>query len=107
MAVRPNLTTLREVAGWWKIAKQNITPQIDDADFAMAAAGLLPPEPWSQETWGAWTNEVKKTTGRTGKNLFMPLRLALTGMEHGPELKTLLPLIGRERAQARLLNKAA
>jgi len=62
----------------------------------------LPPEPWSQATWSEWTNALKAKTGVKGKALFQPLRLALTGAEHGPELRALLPLIGREKADARL-----
>jgi glutamyl-tRNA synthetase len=75
---------------------------IEDADFARAAADLLPAEPWNEETWGEWTAAVKTATGRKGKALFLPLRLALTGLDHGPELKHLLPLIGRARVEARL-----
>ena len=68
---------------------------------------LLPPEPWDEETWPAWSSAVKQATGAKGKALFSPLRLALTAREHGPELKLLLPLIGRARAQARLEGKTA
>jgi glutamyl-tRNA synthetase len=67
----------------------------------------LPAEPWTDATWGAWTNAVKAATGAKGKALFHPLRLALTGRESGPELKVLLPLIGREKALARLEGEAA
>jgi glutamyl-tRNA synthetase len=84
-----------------------LAPVIDEADFCRAAAKLLPPEPWNEETWPAWSSAVKAETGAKGKALFQPLRLALTGEQHGPELKTLLPLIGRERAQARLEGKTA
>jgi glutamyl-tRNA synthetase len=55
-----------------------------------------------ETSWGVWTKAVKEATGRKGKDLFHPLRLALTGLDHGPELAKLLPLIGRERALARL-----
>ena len=75
---------------------------IEDAGFAAAAAAALPPEPWDEATWGLWTGAVKAATGAKGKALFMPLRLALTGRPHGPELKNLLPLIGRRRAETRL-----
>ena len=68
---------------------------------------LLPPEPWDGETWGVWSSAVKEATGAKGKALFQPLRLALTAREHGPELKQLLPLIGRARAAARLEGKIA
>jgi glutamyl-tRNA synthetase len=69
--------------------------------------GVLPPEPWDEATWGAWTQAVREATGRKGRALFLPLRLALTGLEHGPELKALLPFIGRDRALARLQGKVA
>ena len=61
------------------------------------AAGTLPPEPWDGSTWKAWTDTLKTKTGVKGRGLFMPLRLALTGLDHGPELAPLMPLIGRDR----------
>ncbi|GAB4374378.1 MAG: glutamate--tRNA ligase [Kiloniellaceae bacterium] len=106
-AVRPNLTRLAEAEAWLAICRGPVVPQIEDPGFAAAAAELLPPEPWDETTWGSWTGAVKEATGRKGKALFLPLRLALTGLDHGPELKALLPLIGRERAAARLAGKAA
>ena len=74
----------------------------EDCDFISQAAGLLPDEPWDDTTWKSWTGAVKEASGRKGKTLFMPLRMALTGRQHGPELANLLPLIGRERVAARL-----
>ena len=100
--VRANLDTLSEAADWHSICHGPVTPIIEDAELVAAAAELLPPEPWDGDTWGTWTKAVKERTGRTGKRLFRPLRLALTGRERGPELRDLLPLIGRERVQARL-----
>jgi glutamyl-tRNA synthetase len=107
LAVRPNLNHLADAAEWWAICRQSLSPVIEDADFTQAAARLLPPEPWDHATWGAWTEAVKQETGRKGKTLFHPLRLALTGRENGPELKALLPLIGRERAVSRLSGHVA
>ncbi len=107
MAVRANLMTIEDVRLWWHVAHGPVTPAIDDKAFMDEAAALLPPSPWDEATWGAWTASVKDKTGRKGKELFMPLRRALTGMDHGPELKTLLPLIGRERAQNRLSGAIA
>ena len=107
MAVRPNLTRLAEAEAWLAICRGPVVPHIQDADFARQAAALLPPEPWDEATWGIWTGAVKEATGRKGKTLFLPLRQALTGLDHGPELKALLPLIGRERAEKRLDGKAA
>ncbi|MFC7331900.1 glutamate--tRNA ligase [Rhodocista pekingensis] len=106
-AVRPNLTRLADALEWWQVAHAPLTPVIADAAFVAAAAELLPPEPWGPETWGGWTAAVKERTGAKGKALFLPLRLALTAREHGPELKTLLPLIGRERALKRLSGRTA
>jgi len=84
-----------------------VTPVIEDAGLAAKAATLLPPEPWDEATWGAWTGAVSAETGARGRGLFHPLRLALTGRGDGPELKKLLPLIGRSKALARLEGKTA
>lgn len=100
--VRPNLEKLEDVKSWWIVANGPITPEIEDESFAAEAAELLPTEPWTEETFGVWINEVKAKTGRKGKQLFMPIRKALTGMEHGPEMDKLLPLIGEAEAKARL-----
>jgi glutamyl-tRNA synthetase len=107
LAVRGNLRTVVEAAGWWAVVRGPITPVIVDRVFSDTAADLLPPEPWDATTWKSWTEAVKNATGVKGKALFMPLRLALTAQEHGPELAALLPLIGRERAKARLSAEAA
>lgn len=101
-AVKPNLARFDDVRDWARVVEGPVVPLIEDAGFAAAAADLLPPEPWGAQTWSDWTGAVKEKTGRKGKALFMPLRLALTGLEHGPELKNLLPLVGRKRAEARL-----
>jgi glutamyl-tRNA synthetase len=84
-----------------------IEPVIADGELCRQAARLLPPEPWDGHVWGAWSAAVKEATGRKSKALFAPLRLALTGREDGPELKHLLPLIGRARVAARLEGKTA
>lgn len=102
LAVRPNLERLNDIAEWWAVAKGPVSPVIDDAEFAQLAAELLPDGPLSAETWDVWIAAIKEKTDRKGKNLFMPLRTALTGREHGPELKDLLPLIGRDRVLERL-----
>ncbi len=102
LAVRPNLTQLADASGWWRVSHAPTAPIIADSAFTRQAATLLPPEPWDETTWGTWIERVKGATGVKGKALFLPLRLALTGTDHGPELKNLLPLIGRPRAEARL-----
>lgn len=108
-AVQPNLNHLFDVKEWVKVANESIDPVIEDEDrdFLKQAAELLPEGDWDQSTWGAWVNEVKAATGRKGKTLFMPLRKALTAHSHGPELKDMLPLIGRDRALARLSGQTA
>ena len=102
LAVRGNLDNFLDVCDWWRVVDGEIAPVIEDADFCRVAVALLPVEPWDDKTWGGWTSAVKGATGRKGKELFHPLRLALTGRETGPELAKLLPLIGRARAAARL-----
>lgn len=107
MAVRGNIERLSDTRDWWAVCRGAIAPALDDAAMAEKAAALLPAEPWDDKTWSQWTGAVAQATGLKGKALFMPLRRALTGRDHGPELKSLLPLIGRARASARLTGKAA
>lgn len=104
LAVRDNLSKLADAGQWAKIVAGKTAPVVaaEDRAFLQAAASLLPPEPWDETTWGTWTESVKQATGRKGKALFLPLRLALTGLDHGPEMKRLLPLIGRRSTSARL-----
>ncbi|MGO4833160.1 glutamate--tRNA ligase, partial [Rhizobiaceae sp. 2RAB30] len=103
--VRGNLDTLAEAVIWWRIVKEGLIhqPDLSEADraFVRQAFDLLPEEPWDRTTWKAWTDAVREATERKGKALFMPLRLALTGLASGPELADLLPLLGREGTLAR------
>ena len=103
-AVRGNLDLLSEARHWWTVVAGEVVPPVLDgqADFLRAALDGLPPEPWGGTTWADWTDSLKEQTGRRGRTLFQPLRLALTGEEHGPEMAALLPLIGHERAASRL-----
>jgi glutamyl-tRNA synthetase len=105
MAIRANLTRLDDVVEWAKIIDGPMVPVIDDAAFASAAADLLPSGDYDETTWSVFTEAVKAATGAKGKLLFMPLRKALTGKEHGPEMAKILPLIGRDKAQARLMGR--
>jgi glutamyl-tRNA synthetase len=106
-AIKPNLTRLTDAADLATLVTGPIQPVIEDASLIAKAAELLPPGPFTEETWPAWTKAVGTATGAKGRGLFHPLRLALTARENGPELKKLLPLIGRERALARLEGKTA
>lgn len=106
-AVRGNLRIFDDVKRWWAIVNGQITPEITSEDVLAAALEALPAEPWTAATWGEWTDAVKKSSGVKGKALFHPLRLALTGRGDGPELKHLLPVIGRGKAAARLRGEPA
>ncbi len=103
-AVRPNLTTVADATVWWRVIAGPITMPAtpEDADFLAAAAKIAATIDWSADPWHALTAALKAETGRTGKALFLPLRHALTGLDHGPDMAALLPLIGRDRALARL-----
>ena len=92
---RTNISTLKDLGGWWELIKNGATPEIDfeDKEFIAQAILMLPEVPFDTNTWGTWTAEVKLATGRKGKGLFMPLRKALTGMSHGPDMGALLPLL--------------
>ncbi|MCY6380310.1 glutamate--tRNA ligase [Hoeflea prorocentri] len=98
-AVRGNIDFVKEAEQWWTIVTQGLSDpeplDTGDVDFVREAFAQLPPEPWDANTWSEWTNSVKQASGRKGRSLFMPLRLALTGRRSGPELADLLPLIGR------------
>ena len=103
-AVRGNLDMLAEARGWWDVVAGTIVPPVieGDAPFLREALDALPPDPWDADVWMTWTDTLKISTGRKGRALFHPLRLALTGEEKGPEMRGLLPLIGRPRAAERL-----
>ncbi len=107
LAVRANLGRVAEAADWWRVVVGPVEPVTAEPAVIAAARESLPPEPFGPDTWKAWTAEVKNRTGAKGRGLFMPLRLALTGLEHGPDLSGLLPLIGRERAARRLAGETA
>jgi glutamyl-tRNA synthetase len=106
-AVRTNLTKVSDAVQWWPVVAGPVQPVIEDKDLIGRAADALPPEPWDGSVWKTWTDRVKEATGAKGRALFMPLRLALTGREHGPELAPLLPLIGRIRVVRRLKGEVA
>jgi len=105
-AVRPNLKKLADIADWQRMVDGPVTPLIDDAAHMAKAAALLPAGDLDEASWKTWTDAIKAETGVKGKALFMPLRHALTGQQHGPDMASLLPLIGREKALARLEGKS-
>ena len=102
-AVRPNLVTLADAADWWSVIEGPVAVEGDvEAEYLDQALAAADEIDWSNDPWHALTSRLKTETGRKGKTLFLPLRLALTGRDHGPDMAALLPLIGRERALERL-----
>ena len=104
--IQGNLTLLTDVKEYEDICFSTINPKIEDQDFIEQAKESLPKAPWNEETWVQWTSALKTDTGRKGKALFMPLRQALTGDDHGPEMKKLLPFIGYDKALKRLSGQS-
>lgn len=105
-ALRPNLDRFGDIVGLSRLVTGPVTPIVEDAGFAAAALDVLP-ETIDAGVWAAWTEAVKARTGAKGKALFMPLRHILTGQERGPDMATLVPLIGRERIVRRLKGETA
>ena len=101
--VRENIERVNEARAWWD-RLMSAEPVIDEEDraFLVLARQLLPDGPVGPESWREWTAALKEKSGRKGRALFMPLRQALTGLEHGPDMGRLLAFIGRERILARL-----
>lgn len=98
--VRDNIQGRAEMADWWRLMTEGATPQIDaeDADFVRDAVAALPDAPWTDTTWSEWTTAMKASSGRKGKGLFKPLRLAMTGRADGPDMARLMPLLQRKPA---------
>jgi glutamyl-tRNA synthetase len=95
---RENVSTRAEIAAWWDVFREGGTPVVapEDREFVSEALALLPDPPYDADTWGTWTSAVKDATGRKGKALFMPLRLAVTGRERGPEMAEVMRLMQRK-----------
>ena len=104
-AIRPNLETVAQASDWWRVVTGPIAPaaiDTDDRAFLTKAATIAATIDWAGDPWHALTDALKTASGRKGKALFHPLRLALTGRTSGPDMRALLPLIGREAALERL-----
>jgi glutamyl-tRNA synthetase len=104
LAIRGNIEKFSDTTFWDDTIQQDlkVDPAPEDVEFIAQARAALPPEPWDGTTWKTWTDALKEATDRKGKALFMPLRKVLTGIDHGPELAALLPLIGRQKALDRM-----
>ena len=98
---KENITTLKDLQGWWDLCQNGAAPLIadEDAEFIAEAMKLLPEGPYDNESWKSWTTAVKEATGRKGKGLFMPLRKAVTGRERGPDMSALLALMSVVQAR--------
>ncbi|CUK06609.1 Glutamate--tRNA ligase 1 [Shimia thalassica] len=92
---RENIITRKDIATWWALFSEGADPVIDEEDvaFVAEAMAMLPEGPFDGDTWGTWTKAVKEATGRKGRGLFMPLRKALTGQSHGPDMSAVMPLL--------------
>lgn len=106
-AIRPNIERIKDASDWWRLIEGPVDPLIEEPDYTAQAADLLPTGDLNDGSWSTWTSALKEITGRKGAGLFKPLRLALTGQTHGPEMAVLLPLIGREKAEQRLRGHKA
>ncbi len=108
-AIRPNLGTIAEAAGWWEILHGHVEQQAaaEDRTFLAAAAEAAESLDWAESPWPQLVARLKESTGRAGKPLFHPLRRALTGRDSGPEMAVILPLIGRAETVARLTAASA
>ncbi len=95
--IRGNLNVVEDIKQWTDIVFNSETIKPSDKDYIKIAMELIPDDPWNDETWGQWTSAIKEKTGRKGKELFLPLREAFTGLNHGPEMKLLIQLLGREK----------
>ena len=102
--IKGNLDTVEDVAAWTDVVFKNNSFETEDKDYIKLALELMPDEPWDDQTWTVWTNDIKERTGRKGRELFLPLRLAFTGLTHGPEMKLLIQLIGRNKILERTKN---
>ena len=96
-AIKENLNSRSEISKLWDLCNNGISPVIDkeDLEFVRTALAALPEPPFNKDTWKTWTTKVSDKTGRKGKNLFLPLRKALTGNSVGPDMGKLLPFLGK------------
>jgi glutamyl-tRNA synthetase len=102
LSIRSNLKKLNEVKIWWDVCYNFHYQNVQEKEYIKLSRTLLPEGDFNQNTWKEWTESIKSSTKRRGKDLYMPLRIALTGIDHGPELSVLLPIIGRDEVIRRL-----
>ena len=104
--IKLNISNISEIVDWIKIIDEPINIDLNiEEEFLKIAQDLLPKEPWNKETWDQWILKIKEKTEKKGKDLFMPIRLALTGKTKGPELNKLILLMGYNKVLERLKRK--
>ena len=101
-AIRGNISYFQDINFWWQLCHSELTPVMEDAEICKIAVETLPQGELTAEIWPSWVAAISDKSGKKGKALFRPLRLALTGRTEGPEVKNLLKYMGRERVQKRL-----
>lgn len=108
-SVRANLVKVKDIKDWLHITQDTVNVGVadEDKDYIKTALETLPAGDLDADSWSVWTEALKARTDRKGRALFMPLRQALTGMEHGPEMDKMIALLGRERVERRLRRAAA
>ena len=101
LMARDNITTLADLETWWVLCRDGVEPLVADEDraFVAQAMDILPKTPFDDQSWKVWTTAVGAATDRKGRGLFMPLRKALTGMNHGPDMGSLMPLLQKIKAK--------
>ena len=102
LSIRGNIGSVEDIKYWYTVCRDEIKTEIIDKELISLAKNLLPEEKFDLNTWGKWIEAIKAHTNLRGKKLFMPLRVALTGQEDGPELKNLLPMISKKLILIRL-----
>ena len=102
--IKSNIRNINEYKEWYEIINGSIKVENLDQDFINLTESLLPPEPWDDSTWGDWISLIKKSSDKKGKDLFLPLRRAITGLSDGPELKNIILLMGYDKMKTRLLG---
>ena len=105
LLLRGNLERLSDFAGWLAVLHGDIDPpELGHEERLLVKEAVTAAETldWSVDPWRTLTERLKQTSGKKGRELFHPLRLALTGRESGPEMAGLIAEMGRDRALRRL-----
>ena len=105
LLLRPNLQRVGDFAEWFDVLHGEIDPPElghEERLLVRDAAAIAERLDWNAEPWRELTTELKNSSGKKGRELFHPLRLALTARESGPEMAGIVARMGKERAARRL-----